>query len=241
MTKRPTGTDSNRTEHSPLYKESITVLQQLFNNIYGKGNMVPPPFSNVLPSERYGAFVVNSKDFYDRWQETEEIGEILRILKGSFGGREKKLESMTKLLAYLGLVESLGVTLVDMVLLMFIANGTDIHTRRPYVRHIEKLDELKDIDLSDKQKFLKDRGLKEFSRFINRDDRNAIAHLKFKINKEGEIIKTDNQPINIDHDITRFWEGIEDMKQVFNDIGFWKWLTRRCSNGQNQQSQQTIG
>jgi hypothetical protein len=231
MSKRVAETDSSKTEHSLLYKESITVLQQLFNNIYAKGKTVPPPFSNVFPSERYAAFVVNSKDFYDRWQETKEIGEVLRILKGSFGGRERKLESMTKLLAYLGLVESLGVTLVDMVLLMFIANGTDIHTRRPYIRHIEKLDELKDIDLSDKQKFLKHRGLKKFSRFINRKDRNAIAHLKFKINKEGEIVKTDSQPINIDQDIARFWEGIEIMKQVFDDIGFWKWLTRETSRG----------
>lgn len=229
MAERPAETDSSRTEDSLLYKESITVLQQLFNNIYAKGKTVPPPDSNLFPSERYEAFVVNSKDFYDRWKETEKIGEILRILKSSFGGKEKKLESMMKLLAYLGLAESLGVTLLDMVLLMFIANGTDIHTRRPYLRHIEKLDELKDIDLSDKQKFLKHRGLKEFSTFINRNDRNAIAHLKFKINGEGEIVKTDNRPINIDLDIERFWQGIDTMKQVFIDIGFWEWLTTEAS------------
>lgn len=231
MVENPDGTNSNRIQSSPLYKESMTVLQQLFNKICGEGRTVAPPDSNIPRLGRYEAFVVNSKDFYDRWRETEKISEILRILKSSFGGKEKKLESMTKLLAYLGLVESLGVTLVDMVLLMFIANGTDIHTRRPYLRHIEKLDELKDIDLSDKQKFLKDRGLEKFSRFINREDRNAIAHLKFKINGEGKIVKTDNHSIDIDQDIERFWQGIDTMKLVFNDIGFWKWLTTEASRG----------
>lgn len=176
---------------------------------------------------RYSFFARISDEFYERWQEAEEISEILRGLKSEVTYQSEKLKSMSKMLAYLGLVESLGTTLTDMVLMMFIANGTEIHTRGPFTKHVKTLEELRDIDLTCKLELLSEEGLKLFGSFLNREDRNLIAHLKFKIQDNGEIRKHDNSPIHIDEDITRFWDGADTLKLVFEDIGFLKYLNDR--------------
>jgi hypothetical protein len=134
---------------------------------------------------------------------------------------------MSKMLVYLGLVESLGTTLTDMVLVMFIANGKEIHTHGPFAKHVRTLEELRNIDLSHKLDLLREEKLHLFGSFLNRGDRNLIAHLKFKIQDNGEIRRLNNSPIQIDEYIRKFWDGADTLMLVFEDIGFLKYLKKR--------------
>jgi len=60
------------------------------------------------------------------------MSDILRDLKatGVLGMLQPEARSMNKMLVYLGLVESLGVALIDTVLFLLVANGEEIHTKQ---------------------------------------------------------------------------------------------------------------
>jgi len=213
------GREKNMIRQTEKYIETKRILQSLFDNAVISGNKR----GAFLPT-RYETFVENCKDFYDKWQESHEISEILRDMKSEVVYNNDKLKSMSKMLAYLGLVESLGVTLTDMVLILFIANGIDVHTRGPFTKHVKSFKELKDIDLKYKTDFLKDESLNLFQSFPNQEVRNIIAHLKFRIGNNGQIMKPDGSELNIDDEISKFWDDVDLLKLVFEDIGFMRWL-----------------
>jgi len=173
----------------------------------------------VLPSPAE-KFEKNCLEFYEKWQESKRISEILRGLKTRVEYPSDVYKSMSKLLVYLGLVESLGVALVDMALMLLIATGKEVHTRGAFTKHVTSFKELADIDLGYKLDFLESEGLDLFKRFINRDLRNHIAHLKFTIENNGEIRKRNGVPIHIDNEISRFWDGVDTLKLVLEDSGF---------------------
>jgi hypothetical protein len=214
------------------YKVTLQKLDVLFQNKGRERVVTASGFESVAYTPgKFDFFLENSKEFYERWQDAEEISTILRGLKSQIAYQSEKVKSMSKLMAYLGLVESLGVTLTDIVLVMFIANGTEIHTRGPFTKHVRTFEELRDVDLSYKLDFLKEEGLNLFKSFLNREDRNLIAHLKFKIEENGGIRKLDDSPIHIDEDIAKFWEGVDTLKLVLEDIGFLNWLRQKVEGG----------
>ena len=224
----------SQSELSPSRKEELrktpnyTETKQKLAILFMLKGREPVSTSSALETAytagRVSFFRSISKEFYEKWQEAEEISEILRGLKSQVTYQSEKLKSMSKMLAYLGLVESLGTTLTDMALVMFIANGTEIHTRGAFTKHVRTLEELRDVDLNFKLDFLRNEKLNLFRTFLNRDDRNLIAHLKFKIQDNGEIRKFDDSLIHIDDDITKFWDGADTLKLVFEDIGFLSYL-----------------
>jgi len=204
---------------SQSYKETKEILGKLFQNATVLGDKI----GAFLPT-RYEIFKRNCMEFYEKWKEAQEISEILRGLKSDVNYNNDRLKSMSKMLAYLGLVESLGITLMDVALIFLIANGKEVHTRGPLIKHVTSFEELKDLDLGYKLEFLKDERLNLFKEFINKDVRDHIAHLKFKIKNNGEIRKIEGSPIHIAKEIAKFWDGVDTMKLVFEDIGFLKWL-----------------
>ena len=92
---------------------------------------------------------------------------------------------------YLGYVESIGVSTMNMLVLLLIANGRDLHVERvheiPRIVHAIDFDDIKHISLYEKIEFLKRNELTECSSLIDRKLRNAIAHLKFKMDDKGNI------------------------------------------------------
>jgi hypothetical protein len=124
------------------------------------------------------------------------------------------------------LVESLGVTLADMVLILLIANEKEVHIRRPFTRHATRADELERLELVYKLDFIKSEGIGLFSKFINRGLRNDIAHLNFKIQEDGVIKRKNGQktPIDIDKAISTFWQGVNNLESLFKEIGYMKEL-----------------
>ena len=175
-------------------------------------------------------FVTNCREFYDKLQETEKVTEVLRELKGNVTYDNDRLKSMSKMLAYLGLVESLGMTLTDMALIFLISIGKDVHITRGRTKHVTSFKELGKVDLQHKLELLKDEKLDIFNHFINRDVRNHIAHLKFRIGNNGAITKPDGTPISIDKEISGFWNGVDTLKLVFEDIGFQRWLGEKVNS-----------
>jgi hypothetical protein len=164
---------------------------------------------------------------YEKWQDSERISAILRDLKTTDEMEHfpPESKSMIRMLAYLGLVESVGVTLMDMVLLMLIANGKDIHTRRIPAKHVETFEELQSIwELDYKLEFLDSVGISIFKdRIIKKDLRDRIAHLKFKILRDGTIQRKDDgyNTVDIDREIGIFWEGVDIIRLIFAELGIW--------------------
>ena len=197
------------------YKETEKLLKSMFHTI------------EIAKEFHYPEFVIFNEmcnSFKERWKEALNVSEILRGLKTEIRYPSLRYKSMSKMLAYLGLVESLGASLVDAVLILFISNGKDVHTRGPMTRHVTKVKELEKIDLSYKLNFLKNEGLELFNKLINRDVRNTIAHLNFTVQNDGEIRKSDNSPIHIDEVISSFWESVDVLKLVFEEIGLLEWF-----------------
>jgi len=207
------------------YRETEKKLQELFENI-----MTGPKRGAFFPTP-YEAFRKHCKDFYLKWKETQNVSRILRYLKTRVSYPDKRIESMSKMLAYMGLIESLGVILIDMVLILLIANKREVHTRRPFIKHVATFDELANLDLKDKLDFLGTEGIHLFNEFINRDVRNDIAHLKFSISDSGEIQKRTRRgpkSINIDDEISKFWEGVDAIENIFKEIGLLGFVESKC-------------
>lgn len=61
---------------------------------------------------------------------------LISFLSAFFNERNHNDRFFHKLLVYLGLVESLGVTLLNVTLVLLIASGEEVHTRGPYTKHV---------------------------------------------------------------------------------------------------------
>lgn len=196
------------------YKNTKEKLERLLRNI--SGNL---PANDYRPA-RASLFWKN-EEIEDRWDEAERISIILRQMKGEVTYPSEKVKAMSKMLAYLGLVESLGSTFMDITLLLLIANGLDVHTRRGFLKHVTKLDELKNVDTGEKLQILKTEGFQIFGKLNNLEIRNLVAHLKFTIGEDGKIKnKENNNPINIDKAISDFWFAVDVYKNALQDAGF---------------------
>jgi len=218
----------DRLRQTEDYKKTKEIFDRLISNVSYvspmKVDLFPPSFR-----ERLLTFEKNCVDFYEKWKESEKVSEILRGLKSEVSYDNNKLKSMSKMLAYLGLIESLGVALVDMTLILLIANGKDVHIRWPYTKHATSFEDLERIELGYKLDILDAGGFDLFKKFMNRVVRNHIAHLKFTIQNNGEIRKKDGSPIRIDEEISRFWDGVDTIKLILDELRFFKTLEKLSS------------
>ena len=103
----------------------------------------------------------------------------------------RTLLTVIGLFRYLGLVESVGVTVLDMLVVVLAANRRDLHVERvhdvPRIVHAVDFGDFRHASLHSKLEFLKRNGLEETSKFIDRELRNAIAHLNFKMDSKGKV------------------------------------------------------
>jgi hypothetical protein len=128
--------------------------------------------------------------------------------------------AVVNLFRYLGYVESIGVSTMDMLVLLLIANGRDLHVERvhevPRIVHAIDSDDIKRTSLYEKIEFLKRDELIKCSSLIDRELRNAIAHLKFKIDDEGNIsIYSQRRWRNVD-----MFERINTFVRIYMMISF---------------------
>lgn len=208
---------------SEKYKKTKKLLKPMYQHVER---------AKAFHTSEFDRFIEMCIGFKERWKESLKVSEILRGLKTEITYPSPQYKSMSKMLVYLGLVESLGVALADATLILFIVTGKDVHTRGPMTRHVTKAKELEKIDLSYKLDFLKNEGFDLFNELIKRDVRNTIAHLNFTIQDDGEIRNRDNSPIHIDEVISSFWESVDMLKLVFEDVGLLKWFEKEVINNE---------
>lgn len=146
------------------------------------------------PKESLALFKQSFADFKKRVIQATYILELIG-LKGAEESRGSFISAVYNLFAYLGIVESLGNIIVDMVVMLLVANGRDFHIERlhgtPKVKHaiiIKDLEEEK-VPLTTKLNFLKDNGLQKLAGIIDSKLRNDIAHFKFGVQKEKICVR----------------------------------------------------
>ena len=138
----------------------------------------------------------------------------------------ERLKTVIGLFRYLGLVESLGGQFVDLSILLLVANGYDFHVERehdvPRIIHATTLRDLRNASLGVKAKFLERCNLKETTSLIDKDLRNSIAHLNFKINEDGTVSARSQgeqkAAINIYQKINEFNLKFTRLLIIFNEI-----------------------
>jgi len=230
------GPEKENIRQSKEYSVNKAILDFYFTKITKASPKIGPVFPpEYVYGTRYGMFRKNCTDFIERWEETKRVSKILKELKTLDFIREipAKFRSMNKMLVYLGLVESLGVALADIVLVLLIANEKEVHTGGRFSKHATRIKELEKISLANKLDFLNGERIEIFSRLINRETRNKIAHLNFTIDEKGRITGKDNKPIKIDARINDFWKGVHTLELIFEDIGFIKFFERGISHKQS--------
>ena len=137
--------------------------------------------------------------FVTRWADIIETytNNISESDQGKRLGYARFLEAITYLLD----VELIGNAYVDQTILLLIAGDLDLHLepdcKHRYVRHVASLEDLESpsLSLSVKLDFLHSNGLTFFSKWIDRNLRNKIAHLEFEIDDKGNF-KAGNKRID---------------------------------------------
>jgi len=166
---------------------------------------VHPDLANIYPP-RYLQFEEMWPDAFRKLNESREISSILRAVKSQVDDRNPRLKSMNQML-------------------VAIASGNDLHTRGSYTKHISSFKELEGLDLNQKLDFLvKVLGLSIFETMIDRNLRNIIAHLKFKIESDGRIIDRGNNQVLVEEKIRGFWKSVDILELIFEDAHLWERL-----------------
>ena len=215
----------------PQGKGARQNLTRLMANVFGGSQMNKRAPEEQRIIERMKAeirpFIQGVLDGEARLRELDYIvfqvkwGAMSDMFNVIMGWPESLIDIITKpggiaveLFAYLGAVETLGNTIVDIVVMLVIANGRDFHIEGKYgtprVRHVEEISDLHGVALTAKLNFLRDNGIKTLPSMIDSNLRNDIAHLNFKFDPEKKDIFIRKKPAR---DVLA--EGLRRLNMVF--------------------------
>jgi hypothetical protein len=190
----------------------------------------------------YNQFRKNFREWNQRFHKTLELSETVESMqqpqtylmrqisacKDSTDKAEKlTIVAVMNLFRYLALVESIGVSILDILVLLLVANDHDFHVERahdlPHIVHATDFRDLDNCNLADKIAYLERNGLKKTSSFINRKLRNDIAHIDFHISKEGKTsTKSYSRGVNTNQEINMFNRVFMMITLVLSDSGIYK-------------------
>ena len=222
-------------EGDPDYEEMKAELEPFITNITKiKGKYTP----------EYLRFKENLFEWNERFYKAartagtvESIQTLLIPLMNQLQSKpeNRRLFAVVNLFRYLGRVESMGVQLLDMLVLLLIANGREFHVEQihdlPRIVHAKNFDDLKDASIRAKIAFLKRNGLKKTAGFIDTDLRNDIAHLDFSVDKKGKISTKHYKNLNINERINTFARKFAMIHLILSKEGFEKILSRKKVGG----------
>jgi hypothetical protein len=137
------------------------------------------------------------KEAYSYFKRKDESDRVIRkyIAKGLLKKTHEVKDVIQWMFLYLGLVETLGNSIVDILIMLLVANGIDFHVEYRYVTpRIKHAISIKDLEqefvpLKTKLNFLKENGIKELASVIDSELRNDIAHSKFLIKEDTIYVK----------------------------------------------------
>ena len=163
-----------------------------------------------------------NKTFLEFRQEMHDyrLKNVLDINDLFFGKIKPKLEieekefSLLFLIHYLFMIEGPFTLQVDTVAYSLVASGKKLYSK--YLkRNVHQFRDLESTSLSEKLRFLKRNGLGIISDSCDRKLRNHIAHLTFKIDKEGTVhLKSETTPIRSEE----FNPKHEKLRNIVNSI-----------------------
>jgi len=144
-------------------------------------------------SRNFRLFKEAYKGFLKKHNRALAIAELL--IKVKVEPTNKVVGDLTELFTYMGLVESVGNSIVNIIVMLLVANGRDFHIEcrytTPRIKHVVSIKDLEDerVPLTTKLNFLRDNGITELALIIDSELRNKIAHLEFDVRKDRIYIK----------------------------------------------------
>jgi len=182
---------------------------------------------------KYQQFKRNMVDWQNQFIKAITIGgKVSSIQQFRLKTDNPQLISTIKLFEYLGLIESIGSTYVDLLLLLLISCGKDFHVERyheaPRIIHATCLDDLKgsEVSLYSKLRFLERNGLKKTIKPIDRELRNDIAHLNFNVDKSGKISTIHKKHVDINKKLNDFNKWSTILTIILAEIKFYETTDR---------------
>jgi len=160
-------------------------------------------FADFYPgSPAFKMFERHSEQFEKKFEQANSITETFTETLNRFPACEKiedfpkhkKAINVVGAFGYLAMVETAASIYVDLTILILIAKGQDLHLgpdrKHMYIRHAMSLEDLESptLPLSVKLDFLDLNGFPFFSKWIDRDLRNKIAHLDFDFDQNGNFL-----------------------------------------------------
>lgn len=192
------------------------------SSMYSKLKSSIAPLKKELEDETsktYAFIKSNSKALHSSLLRDLEvlsvIGDLLDEIKKI---TNLKIRSLLNLFYYLGLVESVGIDMIDNVLILLIACGHDIHIERRYIEHVSCFEDLEKIELWKKLEFLEEHDLKPVASIFDRRLRNRIAHINFIIEDDGTVKTKEGSPIDIYAKISSLQTNLMCLNLVTIDI-----------------------
>jgi len=161
-------------EKRELYAELSSELQPFLEEI------------KKLPkdSSEYQNFRDACRDFKVQSQSKKQL--FSSILPNGLHVAKLK-DNLYSLFIYLGMVESVGKKMIDILVLVLVANGHVFRANRTTPSTMQELDD-DCIPLGTKLAFLKREGLPKVASVIDKQFRNDIAHLNFQIRDNAAYI-----------------------------------------------------
>jgi hypothetical protein len=147
----------------------------------------------IAQSPRCGDFVEKTKEAFSIFKEHENC--IYSLLEAGEQATKKEAKNAVLLASFLWIYESYYVFCVDFFCRVFVFNGHDLFdlVKRKYV---DSWEDIGDVDVSTKLKFLEAHNLGILARGQDRKLRNKIAHYNFSVDKFARI-KVNGTMINI--------------------------------------------
>jgi hypothetical protein len=189
-------------------------------------------FADFYPgSPSFNMFARHGEQFEKKFRQSTNIIETFTETLQSIPTCEKieelpkyrKAINVVNAFGYLAEVETTASIYVDLAVLILIAKGQDLHLgpdrKHMYTRHAMSLEDLESptLPLSVKLDFLDLNGLFFFSKWIDRDLRNKIAHLDFDFDENGNLLLTNGErkEVKLEEKIASFMEYYNVMATVF--------------------------
>jgi len=208
--------------------------------IDGKIRSELQPFLDAVISKRanYELFKDAFFTYRDKARKSRKIMEALVPGKWLFAPKKKIDEKETAHLrfVYLGLVESFGNSIAEIISMLLIANGIEFHIERrrgvPRIKHVVSVDDFENnyISLGTKLAFLEDNKIKKLPSIINSRLRNDIAHFNFKIKKEGIYVRGQLAPPLIYENIVKLFQAIQTTNSLLKEWAKSKGLPKNEGN-----------
>jgi hypothetical protein len=146
---------------------------------------------------------IESKEFklfekaYSHFKRKAESDYVIRkyMVKGLLPKTHEVKDVIQWMFLYLGLVETLGNSTVDILTMLLVANGIDFHVEyrhiTPRIKHAVSPKDLEQefVPLKTKLNFLEENGIKELASVIDSELRNDIAHSRFQVRGDTLYIK----------------------------------------------------